>query len=299
MNNKIGEMEMYVLVVERASFAAAARALRLTPSAVSRGIASLEARIGVRLLQRTTRSLAMTAEGEAFYARAAQLLSEVHEIETCFSNQTNEPRGKLRINSNVPYGIHKLIPLLPKFAAQHPKVIIDLTLSDALVDLNEERVDIAIRLGPAPAAKLRVRKLGTTPMIVVASPSYLAKQGTPKVPNDLRHHRCITFNFRRAMDSRPFQLAGKTVNQVVPSMLMADSGESLRQLVMSGAGIARLGKFQVIEDLSKGSLVPLLESCNPGDELQAMALYSARLHIPSRVHAFVDFLASNGTLAGD
>jgi DNA-binding transcriptional LysR family regulator len=297
MNNNMGEMEMLVLAVESGSFAAAAKVLRLTPSAVSRGVASLESRLGVRLLQRTTRSLAMTAEGEVFYARATRLLLEVQELETCFSKHSNEPHGKLRVNANVPYGIHKLLPVLPLFASRYPKIVVDLTLSDAVADLNEERVDIAIRLGPLPTAKLRVRKLGYTNMVLVAAPSYLAQYGMPGSPADLSNHRCIAFNFRRSADSWLFQRNGEFFRQSVSGALLADSGESARRYAVAGGGIACLGKFQVFDDLSANRLIPILETFNADEKLHGHALYSAHLHLPSRVRLFVDFLATNCSLS--
>jgi DNA-binding transcriptional LysR family regulator len=297
MSNSIGEMEMLILAVDTGSFAAAAKALRLTPSAVSRAIASLESRLGVRLLQRTTRTLAVTAEGEAFYERAAQLLAEFQELESCFTSAASEPRGKLRVNSNVPYGLQRLIPLLPAFADRFPKITVDLTLSDALTDLNEERVDVAIRLGAIPHAKLRARKLGATLMTLVASPAYLRRHGMPNDPGELTRHRCIAFNFRRTIDSWPFSIGGSIVRHTVSSVLMADSGESVKQLALAGGGIARLGKFQVEDHLSSGRLIAVLQNFCPSDVLQANALYSARLHLPSRVNAFVDFLAAHGSLS--
>jgi DNA-binding transcriptional LysR family regulator len=297
VSNNIGEMEMLILVVDTGSFAAAAKALRLTPSAVSKGIAGLELRLGVRLLQRTTRTLAVTAEGEAFYERAVQLLAEFQELESCFTNIASEPRGKLRVNSNVPYGLQQLIPLLPAFTDRYPKIIVDLTLSDALTDLNEERVDVAIRLGAIPQAKLRARNLGATSMMLVASPAYLRKHGAPHHPDELKRHRCIAFNFRRTIDSWPFLIDGSVVHHTVSPALMADSGESVKQVALSDGGIARLGKFQVIDDLSSGRLIAVLPNFCPADELQANALYSAKLHLPSRVNAFVDFLEAHGSLS--
>src|SRR5262245_30065767 len=161
MDNRTGEIEGFLRTVQEGSFAAAAKALRLTPSAVSRSVARLEARLGVRLLLRTTRSLTMTAEGERFRARAAAILNDLEELERTFATDRAEPRGRLRVSVSVPFGLHRVLPVLPEFLARYPGIVVDLSLSDALVDLVRDRVDIAIRHGPLPASQLRARKLGS------------------------------------------------------------------------------------------------------------------------------------------
>ena len=167
MDNRAGEMETFVQAARRGSFAAAAKAMQLSPSAVSRSIGRLEARLGVRLFQRTTRALNLTAEGEAYLSRASELLSEIEEIERSLTAEAAEPRGKIRVNASVPFGTYCIVPVLPQFLETYPKVTVDLSLSDAVVDLIEERADIAIRIGAllkaaglAPSGSEAMRKLG-------------------------------------------------------------------------------------------------------------------------------------------
>jgi DNA-binding transcriptional LysR family regulator len=296
MDNRIGEMEVFVRTVERGSFAAAAKALRLTPSAVSRSIARIEARLGVRLLQRTTRSLALTVEGEALHARASKLLSDVDELERSFTVAGAEPRGRLRVNSNVPFGMHKIIPLLPAFIARYPKMSIDLSLSDTVIDLLEERADVAIRVGPLRDSNLHARSLGRSTLAVIAAPQYLQRHGRPRRPADLAQHQCIIFNFRRSSDSWPFKVDGVVRPHAVAGTLLGSSGEAVRLMALAGAGITRVGRFHVEDDIRHGRLVPLLERYNPGDTEEINALYVSHQHLSLRVRAFVDFLVEHASV---
>jgi DNA-binding transcriptional LysR family regulator len=298
MDNRLGEMETFLAVAQEGSFAAAARALRLTPSAVSRAIARLEARIGVQLVTRTTRALTLTHEGEAYRARAAALVEEIDAMERGFGRDEAGPRGLLRVNASVPFGAHCLLPILPRFLDACPAVQLELALSDALVDLVEERADIAIRIGPLRDTRLHARKLGRSRMAVVASPGYLSRHGTPAAPADLDAHRCLRFTFRRSIDSWPFRIGGRTIQRPVDGPFLGNSGEVVRQMAVAGGGIARLGRFHVAADLAAGRLVELLGDFHPGDGEDIHALYVGHKRLASRVRAFLDFLGEHLVLPG-
>ncbi|WP_192181968.1 LysR family transcriptional regulator [Mesorhizobium amorphae] len=289
--NRSGEIEVFVRVVEAGSFSAAARALRMTPSAVSKLIARLEARLGARLISRSTRRLQLTPEGIAFHDSGVRILADMAaaERETAAGAA---PRGLLRVNSYVPFGQHRLIPLLPRFLERYPEISVDLVLTDHVIDLMEERADVAIRAGPLGESRLVARKLGQSRTVVVAAPSYLERHGTPRTSADLDRHNRMGFRFSRHIDGWPFvDRAGlSTVVSTTGNALVGD-GEAMRLMALAGAGIARLARWHVEQDIAAGRLVPLLEAFNPGDEELTHAVYVGQgKHLPARVRAFLDFL---------
>ncbi len=290
MDNRIGDIETFLAVARGGSFASAAKTLRLTPSAVSRSIGRLEARLGVVLLRRTTRSLALTPEGDSYRNRMSGLLAEIENVESGLGREREGPRGRLRINSSVPLGTQHLVPILPRFTLRYPDVTVDLTLSDAVVDLIEERADIALRIGPLRDTRLHAKKLGHSRMTVVASPAYLAARGTPQSPAELDGHDCLQFSFRRSIDGWPFRIGRRTVHRPIEGAFFGNSGEVVRLMALAGGGIARLGFFHVAEDVREGRLVEVLEDYNPGDGEDIHALYSAQDRLALRVRAFLDFL---------
>lgn len=291
--NRSGEMEVFVRVVDLGGFSAAARALRMTPSAVSKLIARLEARLGARLINRSTRKLQLTPEGASFYDSAVRILADLEEAERGAAAGAT-PRGRLRVNTNVPFGTHHLIPLLPGFLSRHPEVTVDVTLTDTVVDLLEDRADIAIRVGPLRSSQLIARKLGESRMVLVASPDYLKEHGTPHTPEDLSRHNLLGFSFARQSNGWPFRDAQGHVTAVVPTgNALVSDGESMRLLVLTGLGISRLSMFHIGPDIAAGRLVPLLESHNPGDTETIHAVYVGGGHLPARVRAFLDYLVEH------
>ncbi len=288
--NRSGEMEVFVRVVDLGGFSAAARALRMTPSAVSKLIARLEARLGTRLVNRSTRKLQLTPEGSAFYERSLRVLADLEEAERSAAAGA-APRGRLRVNTNVPFGTHYLIPLLPGFLSRHPEVTVDVTLTDKVVDLLEDRADIAIRVGPLRSSQLVARKLGESRMMLVASPSYLDKHGTPQHPDDLARHNLLGFGFARQSNGWPFRDEDGNVSAVVPTgNALVSDGESMRLLVLTGLGISRLSLFHIGPDIEAKRLVPVLEAYNPGDTESIHAVYVGGGPLPARVRAFLDYL---------
>jgi len=296
MDNRTGEIEAFLRTIDSGSFAAAAKSLRQTPSGVSRSVARLEARLGVRLLNRTTRSLTLTPEGEAYRPRALGILNDLDELERSFSADKAAPRGKLLVSASVPFGLHRLLPVLPEFLERYPQVLVDLSLTDALIDLVSQRIDVAIRHGTLRDSSLRARKLGTSRWLIVAAPSYLQRRGRPKRPADLKHHNCLNFNFRRSIEGWTFKFDGTPRQFAIRGNFQGNSGEAIRLMAVGGAGVARLAHFLVAEDIELGRLVPLLTSFNIGDSEDIHALYVGHERLSARVRVFLDFLVKRASI---
>jgi len=290
MDNRFGEMQIFLAVAHHGSLAGAARQLRLTPSAVSRALSRLEARLDVQLVVRTTRALSLTGEGEAYRDRVAGLMEELDDLERVFDGSDSVPQGMLRIDCSVPFGSQFLLPVLPTFRARHPGVIVNLTLSDAVADIVETRADIAIRVGPLRDTGLKAKKLGRSTKVLVASPDYLARRGTPHSPHDLAAHDCLHFSSRRSLDSWPCRIGGRLVQRPVEPAFLGNSGDAVRLMAVAGGGLARLGRFHVAADLAAGRLVEVLPEFNPGDEEEIHALFVGHHRLAARVRAFLDFL---------
>lgn len=289
-SNRSAEMEVFVRVVDRGGFTAAAREFRLTPSAVSKLVTRLEARLSARLFNRSTRRLQLTPEGQAFYERSVRVLADMDEAERAASAGAS-PRGHLRVNSNIPFGMRYLMPLIPLFMAINPQVTLDVVLSDTVVDLMQERADVAIRVGPLRESSLMARKLGSSRMAVVASPEYLKRHGVPATPDDLAGHKGIGWSFFRTVTGWPFKRGGRIETLTPPPVSRASDGEVARMLVLGGVGLARLALFHVGTDIEAGHLVPVLQEFNPGDREDIHAVYQGQGGpLPARVRAFIDFL---------
>lgn len=283
-------LEIFAAVATHGSFSAAGRLLGLTPSAVSRTVDRIEARLGVRLLLRTTRALTLTAEGQAYLAAARRILTDLDDAEQQIADQ-GAPRGRLRVSAALSHGRLCVVPLLGDFVRAYPHILVDISLTDAIVDVAGGQADVAIRFGPLADSGLTARKIGETGRVIVASPDYLARHGTPRVPADLHDHNCLNFNFRRAEPVWPFCGAAGDYAMSVTGSVEANNGETLGQLAAAGVGITRVGAFSVVEEIADGRLVPLLEDYNPGDIEVIHAVFVGGANTPARVRVFVDFLA--------
>ncbi|ATQ41324.1 LysR family transcriptional regulator [Caulobacter mirabilis] len=290
--NRSGEMEVFARVVERGGFSAAARDLRMTPSAVSKLVGRLETRLGARLVNRSTRKLQLTPEGAAFYDRSVRVLADIGEAEREASSGET-PRGRLRVNANIGFGLHFLSPMLPRFLAEHPEVQLDLALTDHVIDLLDERADVAIRVGRLQSSQLMARKLGESRKVVVASPDYLARHGTPRTVADLADHQLMGFCFQRSVQDWLFlDERGETAPYLGATRILVSDGETMRRLTLDGVGLGRQGRFHVEHDIAAGRLVPVLEAFNPHDIEEIHAVYVGQGgHLPARVRAFIDWLA--------
>lgn len=289
--NRAGEMEAFVRAVSRRSFSAAAREFSMTPSAISKLVARLEARLGVRLLQRSTRKLELTAEGAAFYERSQRALAELDEAERAVAASA-APRGRVRVNCSVPFGQRLLMTALSKFLARYTEVIVDVDLTDRVVDLVDERADVAIRHGRLPSSRLVARHLGDSRKVIVATPDYLLKHGTPSSVADLERHARLGFNYPHSTETWPLRGRRGVASLPINGRARVSNGEALRALVIAGAGLARLSSFHVQPDLDAGRLVAVMEPFNPGDVEPLHAVYLGRGgHLPARVRVFLDWLA--------
>jgi DNA-binding transcriptional LysR family regulator len=289
MDNRAGEMMVFVRVVEAGSFSEAARLMLMTPSTVSKLIARLEARLGVRLIERSTRRLVLTGEGQFYYERSQALLGQLEETEQQIAHGGAEAEGVIRVTSSVTFGVAALEPILPEFLEAYPKIIVDLSLSDEVVDLYLDRTDIAIRVGKLQDSNLMARKIGETRRRIVASPAYLAKHGTPQAPEDLVHHNCLGFNFRRANPVWPMREGGRIVERMLSGVLLANNGETLRRMAMAGVGIARIADYHLRGPIARGELVELLQDSDIGEVDEIHALFRGAQFLPARVRAFLDF----------
>ncbi|MBZ9935590.1 LysR family transcriptional regulator [Mesorhizobium sp. BR1-1-16] len=295
--NRSGEMEVFVRVVELGGFSPAARAARMTPSAVSKLIARLEARLGARLLNRSTRQLQLTSEGCTFYERATRILADLEDAERV-AGVGEQAIGRVRVNTSASYFSHILAPALPAFLALHPGVTLDVVQTDAVVDLLAERTDLAIRAGPLKSSSLVARKLGETALMIVAAPSYLERYGEPRSIADLERHNRLGFGYTRAVDGWPLRENGEVVTVPATGRVQASDGEGLRQLALSGVGIARLAGFTVRADIAAGRLISVLDDLDTGEMEAFHAVYVGQGGpLPSRVRALLDFLAENGRVS--
>lgn len=292
--NRFGEMEVFVRVVELGGFSQAARAAHLTPSAVSKLIARLETRLGARLLNRSTRQLKLTAEGCVFYERATRLLADLEDAERT-AGLGEQAVGRVRVNTSASYFNHILAPVLPEFLARHAGVTVDFMQTDTVVDLVTDRTDVAIRAGPLKSSSLLARKLGQTPLMIVAAPSYLERCGEPRAIEELEAHNRLGFGYTRSVEGWLLHDGVKMVNIPVTGRVQVSDGEGMRHLCLAGVGIARLAAFTVRKDIAAGRLVALLDHLDPGQEEEFHAVYIGQGGpVPSRVRALLDFLAERG-----
>jgi DNA-binding transcriptional LysR family regulator len=284
------EMNAFVRVAERGSFAAAAADLGLTPSALSKLVTRIEDRLGVRLLTRTTRKLALTAEGELFVARSREILASIEAAEAEVTAASERPRGHLRISVGTAVAKQILGPALPVFLDRYPDITVELHVSDRQVDLVAEQIDVAIRSGALGDSTLVARKVGEATRVICASPLYLEKHGTPRVPADLLQHNCLTLP-GPAWSQWPFHTHEGINRLAVSGTFTSDNADLLLDMAVAGLGIARLADFMVARALRDGALVRLLVDSHVPESFPIHALTVPGRHRAPRIRAFVDFLA--------
>lgn len=289
--DRLTEMEAFVQVVDHGGFTEAARKLGMSKSAVSKHVAALEARLAVRLLNRTTRRVSPTEVGLAYYDRARTVLVDATDADSMVTSMQSKPKGQLRVSAPVTFGIHYVTRAVVDFLDAFPQVDINLVLDDRFVELVAESFDVAIRIGVLEDSSLKARKLAETRRLLVASPAYLERAGTPRVLDDLNHHQLLHYshlasgNFWRLRgpsgEERQFRVGGR---------LTANNGESLRATAEAGIGIASLPSFMIGDALTSGRLVEVLADRAP-DILGIYALYPQGRFPQPKLRAFIDFLA--------
>lgn len=288
--DKFQEMASFVAVVEAGSFVGAAQATDLSKAAVSRHIAELEQRLGTRLLHRTTRRLSLTDDGQLFLARAKEILAALEETESEISSRSGEPSGLLRINAPLSFGVLHLAPLWGRFAQLYPKLSLDISLSDRVVDLVEEGYDLAVRITNLPNSQLVSRLLATTRVVLCASPQYLLRRGTPEHPRDLARHEVVSYSYFAGKDEWSFSAAdGSAVAVRVHARIHANNGDTCRAAALNHQGIILQPDFIVADDLRSGDLVELMPAYRSAT-LGIHAVYPSRKHLPIKTRRLVDFL---------
>ena len=282
----------FVRVVEAGSFARAADRLGVSVSAVSRHVGDLETHLGSRLLNRTTRRLSLTETGQAFYERSVQLLADLEEAEEAVTASAVLPRGTLRLTASISFGAGYLAPAIAEFQQRHPQLRFDIALSDRALDLVDERIDLAIRIGDIGSQALIARRIGVAQMVCCAAPSYLARHRPPRTPADLARHACLTYEYSSGGNAWRFVDAAKRVHEVkVDGNAHANTGAMLCALAVAGLGINLEPDFIVAPDVRAGRLVPLLPGYTP-PSININAAYPSRRHLSAKVRTFIDFLAA-------
>ncbi len=289
--SKIQEMSSFAAVVEAGSFVAAADATGLSKTAVSRHVSDLEKRLGVRLLHRTTRRLSLTDEGRTFLSRAKEVLAAIEEAESELTARAIEASGLVRVNAPLTFGTLHLAPLWSPFIAANPKVSLDITLSDRVVDLVEEGYDLAVRIASSPASALVSRKLASTRVVLCASPRYLRQHGIPKQPRDLADQKVISYAYLSGGDEWLFQGPQGPVSVRTNSRIHTNNGDTCRTAALAHQGIILQPDFLVGQDLRSGALRELMPQFR-SVELGIFAVYPTRKHLPLKLRRLIDFLAA-------
>ena len=295
MIDHASEMAAFVRVVDSKGFSAAAPVLGLTPSAVSKLVTRLETRLGVRLLQRTTRALHLTEEGEVFYAAAQRIVGEIESLESQMTGHSGTPHGLLRVTTSLAFAAHQLAPVLPEFLARHPLVQLDLLPTDRVIDMVAEGVDVALRIGRLADTSFMARKIGDDKRLICAAPAYLARHGTPRQPEDLARHNCIVSSERAHLNRWPFRIDGEVSEIEVSGRVAVSEGEMQMHLALKGIGIVRLTRLTVAQAVRDGALVPLLGNFSADQPVGIHAVYPHRRHLAPKVPAFVNFLIEKFT----
>lgn len=287
----VDALSAFVAVIDSGSFSAAAERLGQTPSGVSRTISRLEASVGVTLITRTTRRLDLTAEGEWLLVRARQILADLQATEQQLARRRTQPEGLVRINAATPVLDHLVAPVLADFLDAYPRIRLELDSGELIVNLIEERADLAIRIGDLSDSSLNARRLGASRLRLVASPAYLAHRGKPKTAHDLANHQLLGFTAPVSLNVWPLKGARDEGLPIRP-MVAASSGETLRHLARSGVGIACLADYLVRADVADGRLQMVLEEATLPKSQPVWAVFYKQGRLAPRVAAVVDFLAN-------
>nr|WP_279234003.1 LysR substrate-binding domain-containing protein [Pantoea sp. MQR6] len=283
------ELRAWVSVVDTGSITAAAEQLGQTSSGISRALSRLESKLRTTLLNRTTRRLALTEEGQIFLEHARQILTSVEQAEEQIAHRSGMPSGRLRINAAAPFMLHLIVPLVEAFSKRYPLINLELNTNDIVIDLLEQQTDIAIRIGELRDSTMHARKLGSSAILLVASPAYLQKYGTPANVTDLDSHQLIGFSQVETHNVWPVLQRDGEYLRIKPN-ITASSGETIRHLALAGQGIARLSDFVSREDREAGRLVQVLQDETHELRLPIHAVYYRNNMLFSRITCFLDFL---------
>lgn len=289
MDDRLELIRSFVVVAQKLNFAEAAGGLQIDPSALSRRIQRLEKRLGVRLFNRNTRRVAPTEAGALYLSHCQEVLAKLDQADAVVSRLSAEPRGLLRVTLPVSFGQRHIAPALPKFLTRYPQIDLDLSFTDRFVDVLEESLDVAIRIGQLQDSQLVVRKLAPNRRVLCASPAYLQQYGSPQAPEQLEQHNCLNFSRLATGDTWHFSRQHQQIAVPIKSRLRADNAEALYQAVLASCGIALLATFIVGDDLSTGRLQTVLNDWkSPATDI--FAVLGVGRYVPSKTQVFVDFL---------
>lgn len=294
MLDRITGLEVFARAAALGSLSGAARALGMSPTMATKHLDALEHRLGVRLLHRSTRSLALTENGRRYLDSAERILAEWQEGEAGANAERRDVSGTLRVNAPLSFGFRHIAPLMPAFTEQYPLVTVDLGLNDRLVDLVEEGWDVAVRIGKLGDPGLVARKLAPCTLVLAASPAYLARHGTPRTVAELPLHQCLVYTLSRSLGSGtwPFGHDGQ-VSARVSGRLRASNGDALVAAAIAGQGLIYEPTFLVADALRSGALVPVLLDHPPRALDGVFALHAGSRRAPAKVRAFIDFLVAS------
>jgi DNA-binding transcriptional LysR family regulator len=283
-------MLAFVRAVECNGFTAAARDLGVTPSAISKLVTRLERRLGVRLLQRSTRRLALTSEGESYFERVQRIVAEIADAEADVMRYGVQPKGRVRIGVGTAFTTDALVPALPEFMARFPQITLDLVVSEYPTDLVEAGIDLAIRVGPLGDANLAARRIGELERVICAAPAYLERHGVPGTPEDLARHDCLTLAGIAGQSEWPFTSPGGVRSVAVKGSITVNNAETLFEMALLGLGVIRLSDLIVGPAIRSGRLTPILLDAHRPEPLPLHAVYSPIRRRPPKVDAVIQFL---------
>jgi len=285
------ELQIFVCVIECGSISAAAEQVGQTPSAVSRTLSKLEAKLDTTLINRTTRRMDLTEEGKYFFEQAKLILDQMDQLEERLSSRQQNPSGRLRINAASPFMLHAIVPYIDEFRQLYPDIQLELNSNDLIIDLLEQSTDVAIRIGTLADSTLHARSLGCSPLMIVASPAYLKKHGAPRQVADLSEHTLLGFTHNEGLNQWPLRYVHGDRWPISPA-ISASSGETVRHLALEGQGIACLSHFMTIDDIRAGRLKVLLGEFNSGYRQPINAVYYRNSQLALRIQCFLDFIQS-------
>jgi len=290
MKSTIEELQAFVTIVDNGSIIRAAERLGQTTSGISRALQRLENKLNVTLLERTTRKLKLTQEGQLFLEKSRKILNDLAEAEDALLKSDIDTAGLIRVDSATPFVLHVIVPLIQEFMQQYPNIEIELNNHDQVIDLLEHKTDVAIRFGELQDSSLHARLLCRSRLYIVASPDYLQQKGVPRSVEDLSPHTLLGFSHPTHLNTWPIQLNDRHIT--VEPKIKASNGETVRQLALHAVGITCLSRFLVQEDLQAGRLQTLFEDQIELQYQNIHAVYYRQEHLPKRVHLFIEFLAA-------
>jgi len=289
MKARSDELQVFVSVIESGSISAAAEQIGQTPSAISRTLSRLEAKLETTLINRTTRRMDLTEEGKYFLEQARQILAQMEDLEERLSLRHQTPAGRLRINAASPFMLHSVVPYVAEFRQRYPEIQLELNSNDLIIDLLEQSTDVAIRIGTLADSTLHARFLGSSPLSILASPAYIERHGHPKTVASLSNHVLLGFTHTETLNHWPLRHAEGDRLLVQPA-ISASSGETLRHLALAGEGIVCLSHFMTHEDIRLGRLKVILPNANSGHRQPIHAVYYRNSQLALRIQCFLDFI---------